>query len=137
MSIDGEGARVARGVAARMAGTKYPRPMTDRDYLRKLIVELAVVHGRVILSSGREADYYIDLRRVTLHHAAAPLVGRVLLDLTADWDYQAVGGLTAALARPSSAGFASVAIALATSSGEAVVVSYSRTSLLPNCMTHS
>jgi orotate phosphoribosyltransferase len=68
--------------------------MTDRDDLRKLIVDLAVVHGRVILSSGREADYYIDLRRVTLHHAAAPLVGRVLLELTADWDYTAVGGLT-------------------------------------------
>jgi len=87
-------ARSGRGVTAPMAGPKYPQPMTDRDYLRKLIVELAVVHGRVILSSGREADYYIDLRRVTLHHAAAPLVGRVLLDLTADWDYQAVGGLT-------------------------------------------
>jgi orotate phosphoribosyltransferase len=68
--------------------------MTDRDDLRKLILDLAVVHGRVMLSSGREADYYIDLRRVTLHHAAAPLVGRVLLDLTADWDYRAVGGLT-------------------------------------------
>jgi len=87
-------AGTTRGVTAPMAGRKYPRPMTDRDYLRKLIVELAVVHGRVILSSGREADYYIDLRRVTLHHAAAPLIGRVLLDLTADWDYQAVGGLT-------------------------------------------
>jgi len=48
----------------------------------------------VILSSGREADYYIDLRRVTLHHAAAPLIGRVMLDLTADWDSTAVGGLT-------------------------------------------
>jgi orotate phosphoribosyltransferase len=52
------------------------------------------VHGRVVLSSGREADYYVDLRRITLHHAAAPLVGRVLLDLTADWGYDAVGGLT-------------------------------------------
>jgi orotate phosphoribosyltransferase len=68
--------------------------MTDRDDLRKLILDLAVVHGRVILSSGREADSYVDLRRVTLHHAAAPLVGRVLLDLTAGWDYSAVGGLT-------------------------------------------
>src|SRR3954453_9431562 len=68
--------------------------MTDRDYLRKLIVELAVVHGKVILSSGREADYYIDLRRITLHHEAAPLVGRVLRELTADWAYDAVGGLT-------------------------------------------
>jgi orotate phosphoribosyltransferase len=68
--------------------------MGDHDDLRKFITELAVVHGRVVLSSGREADWYVDLRRVTLHHAAAPLVGRVLLDLTADWEFDAVGGLT-------------------------------------------
>ncbi len=68
--------------------------MGDHDDLRKFITELAVVHGRVVLSSGREADWYVDLRRVTLHHAAAPLVGRVLLDLTADWQFDAVGGLT-------------------------------------------
>jgi orotate phosphoribosyltransferase len=68
--------------------------MTDRDDLRTLIVDLAVIHGRVVLTSGREADWYVDLRRVTLHHAAAPLVGRVLLDLVADWKFDAVGGLT-------------------------------------------
>jgi orotate phosphoribosyltransferase len=68
--------------------------VADRDDLRKLITDLAVVHGRVVLSSGREADHYVDLRRVTLHHAAAPLVGRVMLELTADWDFDAVGGLT-------------------------------------------
>jgi orotate phosphoribosyltransferase len=68
--------------------------MGDHDDLRKFITDLAVVHGRVVLSSGREADWYVDLRRVTLHHRAAPLVGRALLDLTADWEYDAVGGLT-------------------------------------------
>jgi orotate phosphoribosyltransferase len=68
--------------------------MSDRDDLLQLIKSLAVVHGKVVLSSGREADYYIDLRRITLHAAAAPLVGRVLLDLTSDWTYDAVGGLT-------------------------------------------
>ncbi|SCL16177.1 orotate phosphoribosyltransferase [Micromonospora inyonensis] len=68
--------------------------MGDRDDLRKFIADLAVVHGRVMLSSGREADWYVDLRRVTLHHQAAPLVGRVLVDLTADWEFDAVGGLT-------------------------------------------
>ncbi|SCL23445.1 orotate phosphoribosyltransferase [Micromonospora nigra] len=68
--------------------------MGDHDDLRKFISDLAVVHGRVVLSSGREADWYVDLRRVTLHHRAAPLVGRVLRDLTADWEYDAVGGLT-------------------------------------------
>ena len=68
--------------------------MSSRDDLRKLIVDLAVVHGRVVLSSGREADYYVDLRRVTLHHEAAPLVGEVMLDTVADWQFDAVGGLT-------------------------------------------
>lgn len=68
--------------------------MGDHDDLRKFITDLAVVHGRVVLSSGREADWYVDLRRVTLHHEAAPLVGRVMRSLTADWTYDAVGGLT-------------------------------------------
>jgi orotate phosphoribosyltransferase len=70
------------------------QPMTDRDDLRKTIADLAVVHGRVVLSSGREADWYVDLRRATLHHFAAPLIGRVMLDLVADWEFDAVGGLT-------------------------------------------
>jgi orotate phosphoribosyltransferase len=68
--------------------------VTYRDQLRDLITEIAVVHGRVTLSSGREADWYLDLRRIALHHAGAPLVGRTMLDLTAHWSYQAVGGLT-------------------------------------------
>ena len=47
-------------------------------------LDKAVVFGKVILSSGREADYYVDLRRVTLDAQAAPLVGAALLDATAD-----------------------------------------------------
>src|SRR4051794_4422289 len=66
----------------------------DRDRLLELITELAVVHGKVTLSSGWEADWYIDLRRVTLHHEAAPLVGRVMRQLTGDLRYDVVGGLT-------------------------------------------
>jgi orotate phosphoribosyltransferase len=68
--------------------------MSDRDALLTEITAKAVVHGKVILSSGREADYYVDLRRITLDASAAPLVGSVMLDLTADLDYGAVGGLT-------------------------------------------
>jgi orotate phosphoribosyltransferase len=68
--------------------------VSDRDDLLQLIKNDAVVHGRVVLSSGKEADYYVDLRRITLSGAAAPLVGRVMLDLTDEWDYDAVGGLT-------------------------------------------
>src|SRR5919112_4968096 len=68
--------------------------MSDATDLLALVKDLAVVHGKVTLSSGREADFYVDLRRVTLSGRAAPLVGSVMLDLTADWDYDAVGGLT-------------------------------------------
>src|ERR1700754_180956 len=68
--------------------------MSDLDELRGLIQEIAVVHGRVTLSSGREADWYIDMRRITLDGVAAPLVGQVMLDATADLDYDCVGGLT-------------------------------------------
>ena len=66
----------------------------DRAQLRQDILDKAVVHGRVVLSSGKEADYYVDLRRVTLDGATAPIVGRVMLELTSDLDYDAVGGLT-------------------------------------------
>jgi orotate phosphoribosyltransferase len=68
--------------------------VADRDELLTLIKADAVVHGRVTLSSGQQADYYVDLRRVTLAASAAPLVGRVMLETTADLDFDAVGGLT-------------------------------------------
>lgn len=67
---------------------------SDRATLLELIIRQAIVHGRVVLSSGRQADYYVDLRRITLDGAAAPLVGRVMRALTADLDVDAVGGLT-------------------------------------------
>lgn len=69
--------------------------MTDTSaQLLAQIRDKAVVRGRVVLSSGREAEYYVDLRRVTLDGHAAPLVGQVMLELTEDMSYDAVGGLT-------------------------------------------
>lgn len=68
--------------------------VSDRSALIELIAEIAVVRGRVTLASGREADYYVDMRRVTLDGRAAPLVGRVMRELVADWGFDAVGGLT-------------------------------------------
>lgn len=68
--------------------------MSSQALLKEQILKKAVVHGKVILSSGKEADYYVDLRRITLDHVAAPLVGEVMLDLTKDLEFDAVGGLT-------------------------------------------
>lgn len=68
--------------------------MTDLTDLIAKTGALAVIHGAVTLASGKQADYYIDMRRVTLDGAASPLVGRVMNELVADWDFDAVGGLT-------------------------------------------
>jgi orotate phosphoribosyltransferase len=76
------------------AGGEVGQIQPELAELADLVRQLAVVHGRVTLSSGKEADYYVDLRRATLHHRAGPLIGRLVRELTADWDYAAVGGLT-------------------------------------------
>src|SRR6185503_3423735 len=80
-----------RGLSRRLSST----PMSyDRDGLLEQVKSKAVVHGRVTLASGKEADYYVDLRRITLDAAAAPLIGPAMLELTQDLEYDAVGGLT-------------------------------------------
>ncbi|WAC67241.1 orotate phosphoribosyltransferase [Agrococcus sp. SL85] len=69
--------------------------MTARDQLIQLIRDEAVFHGDFVLTSGKRASYYIDLRKLSLDHRAAPLIGDVLLDLVADIpDVAAMGGLT-------------------------------------------
>jgi orotate phosphoribosyltransferase len=86
-----------------LLGVNSPQPAGEaasdaRSELLSQIREKAIVHGRVTLSSGREADSYVDLRRITLDGAAAPLVGEVMLDLVADLradpGFDSVGGLT-------------------------------------------
>lgn len=71
----------------------------QRARLAALVGELAVVRGTVTLASGLTSDFYVDMRRATLHHEAAPLIGHVMLDMLEEAglsteDYDAVGGLT-------------------------------------------
>jgi orotate phosphoribosyltransferase len=68
--------------------------VADRDELLTVIRARAVVHAEVVLTSGQRASSYVDLRRILLDGAAAPLAGRVMLAVTADLSYDAVGGLT-------------------------------------------
>ena len=70
--------------------------MTDaRSQLIDYIAREAVFHGDFTLTSGRKASYYIDLRKVSLDHRVAPLIGQVMVDLIADIpEIAAVGGLT-------------------------------------------
>ena len=80
-------------MTAKVAGVTEPLA-DDTAWLIEQIKKLAVVHGKVTLSSGRTANYYVDMRRVTLDGVTAPVIGRVMRDLVADWDFAAVGGLT-------------------------------------------
>jgi orotate phosphoribosyltransferase len=72
-------------------------PPVDADLTARLAAlgrELAVRRGTFTLASGRTASYYVDARVPTLHHEAGPLIGLLLQQLTADWQFDAVGGLT-------------------------------------------
>jgi orotate phosphoribosyltransferase len=70
--------------------------VTDaRQQLIDYISADAVFHGDFTLTSGKEATYYVDLRKVSLDHRVAPLIGQVMLDLIAQVpDVAAVGGMT-------------------------------------------
>ncbi|WP_411722431.1 orotate phosphoribosyltransferase [Mycetocola sp.] len=70
--------------------------MTDaRKQLIEYITADAVFHGDFTLTSGKKATYYVDLRRVSLDHRVAPLIGQVMIDLISDIpDVVAVGGMT-------------------------------------------
>jgi len=70
--------------------------VTDaRQQLIDYISAGAVFHGDFTLTSGKKATYYVDLRKVSLDHRVAPLIGQVMLNLIADVaDVSAVGGMT-------------------------------------------
>ena len=89
--------------------------------LREQILAKAVVHGKVILSSGKEADYYVDLRRVTLDHAAAPLVGQVMRELTSDLASEKAHGLQRRIEGPSVTGRAVLAVEDTSTTGASVL----------------
>lgn len=68
---------------------------SPRRRLVDYIASEAVFHGDFTLTSGKHADFYVDLRRVSLDHRVAPLIGQVMLDLIEDIpDVAAVGGMT-------------------------------------------
>jgi len=70
--------------------------VTDtRQQLIEYIKSDAVFHGDFTLTSGKKASYYVDLRKVSLDHRVAPLIGQVMLELISDiQDVAAVGGMT-------------------------------------------
>ena len=66
----------------------------ERQELLELLTKDAYVKGKVILSSGKESDYYVDARRVTLTAKGAYLCARLILDCVKNEPCDAIGGPT-------------------------------------------
>jgi orotate phosphoribosyltransferase len=64
--------------------------------LLELLKEKALKVGKFVLSSGKESDYYLDERVVTLSSEGAYLTARVMLDMLKDVEVDAIGGMTLA-----------------------------------------
>lgn len=67
---------------------------SDKEALRQLILKHAYFPGKVILSSGKESDFYIDARIVTLMPQGALLTAELMLDMVNDLEITAIGGPT-------------------------------------------
>ncbi|HVN71016.1 MAG TPA: orotate phosphoribosyltransferase [Desulfomonilia bacterium] len=68
--------------------------MNKLEQLREIVRRDAVKFGKFTLSSGKESDLYVDLRKVTLNPAGASIIGSLIYDMIRDRDIDAVGGMS-------------------------------------------
>jgi len=66
----------------------------DKKELFEILYRNAFFREKIILSSGKESDYYIDARRVTLSAQGSFLCAKIILELTQDDVLDAIGGPT-------------------------------------------
>ncbi|BAT59140.1 orotate phosphoribosyltransferase [Variibacter gotjawalensis] len=70
-----------------------PAHANAREGLIALIKERSFGRGKITLASGRESDFYFDLRPTALHPAGAAYIGELVVDMIKDLDIEYVGGL--------------------------------------------
>ena len=68
--------------------------MNKIDQLREIVRRDAVKFGKFTLSSGKESDLYVDLRKVTLNPVGASIIGSLISDIIKDRKVDAVGGMS-------------------------------------------
>ena len=71
-----------------------PALSPPRERLVSELREHALVIGRVTLTSGREADYYVDAKRAILRPPGFAVLGELVAQAARELDASAVGGLT-------------------------------------------
>ncbi len=67
--------------------------MYDRQALSDLIKQQALKFGDFTLASGKQANFYLDCRQVTLDSRGAQLIGAGMLEMLADDIPDLVGGM--------------------------------------------
>jgi orotate phosphoribosyltransferase len=66
----------------------------DRDRLRQMLLDRSMRFGEFVLSSGVTSNYYIDVRKTSLHPEGLKLIARLFWEQLSRDDITAVGGLT-------------------------------------------
>jgi orotate phosphoribosyltransferase len=67
---------------------------TDRDQLRQMLLDRSMRFGEFVLSSGATSNYYIDVRKTSLHAEGLRLISRMFWEIVQNDNITAVGGLT-------------------------------------------
>jgi orotate phosphoribosyltransferase len=70
-------------------------PHDHRAELFELIRTRSFGRGKIMLASGRESDFYFDLRPTTIHPAGATCIGELICDALDGMAVDFVGGLEA------------------------------------------
>jgi len=69
--------------------------MSERERLKKIIIELSYEKRNVVLASGRASDFYFDGKQTTLHPEGGYLTGKLFFEAIRDVEgVEGVGGLT-------------------------------------------
>jgi orotate phosphoribosyltransferase len=67
---------------------------SDRDTLRQMLLDRSMRFGEFVLSSGATSNYYIDVRKTSLHPAGLKLITKMFYEQLAKDEVTAIGGLT-------------------------------------------
>lgn len=67
---------------------------TERDRLRQMLLDRSMRFGEFVLSSGATSNYYIDVRKTSLHPDGLRMITRMFWEVLEADQITAVGGLT-------------------------------------------
>jgi orotate phosphoribosyltransferase len=70
-----------------------PTESNERERLRQILLERSMRFGEFVLSSGATSNYYVDVRKTSLHPEGLRLISRMFYEILEGEDITAIGGL--------------------------------------------